>query len=101
MEVDYSSSEESSCAAEVTFYFLQDLKENLERERQEKEIREQEIRKEREEKVFDYTVKNMKKIQKYGRVVLFERKQNTTFFWGHYKIFNNGYYMYKQIFKNI
>lgn len=61
MEADYSSSEESSCAAEVKFYFLQDLKEKLERERQEKEIREQEIRKEREEKVFHYTNKNRNK----------------------------------------
>lgn len=51
MDPDYASSEASSCAAEIKFYFLQDLREKLEREREEKERKEQEIRREREEKV--------------------------------------------------
>ena len=53
MDSDYPSSEASSCAAEIKFYFLQDLAAKLERERQEREKREQEIRKEKEEKVYN------------------------------------------------
>lgn len=51
LDTEYASSEASSCAAEIRFYFLQEIREKLERERKEKERREQELRKEKEEKV--------------------------------------------------